>query len=353
MKRAIVTGAGGLVGSETTKLLIEEGFDVTGIDNNMRQYFFGEEGSTFDTLQELDDRPEFVSVRKDIRDEVGMASIVERTKPDLIVHAAAQPSHDWAAREPTTDFGVNAIGTLNMLEAARKYAPDATFAHISTSKVYGTNPNSLPFWDFGSRLDLPTAHPYYYGIDIDLSVDVTLHSLFGASKLSGDVLAQEYGRYFKMPVVIFRPGCITGPAHAGVELHGFLAYLMKATVQQRPYTVYGYEGKQVRCNIYARDLAKAALEYHRCAKFAGAVYNIGGGRDSACSMLEAISACEDISGNTLDYEYDPKNRIGDHRWWISDISRFQSDYPEWKPTLDVRELLQKIHDENREEWLAC
>lgn len=352
---ALVTGVGGLVGSETARLLHKEGFHVVGVDNNMRAKFFGPEASTAGEIGKLKaDLTNFEAHHIDIRDEFKMGMLFKRFSHDLdlIVHTAAQPSHDWAARNPRCDFLVNANGTLNLLELTRKYPGDrATFAHISTSKVYGDNPNRLPLQEVGMRLDLPEDHPYYEGIKTDFSIDNCLHSLFGVSKAAGDLLVQEYGRYFDTPTVCFRPGCVTGPAHAGVELHGFLAYLMKCTVTGRPYTVYGYDGKQVRCNIYAEDLAAACLEFHR-EPFAGAVYNIGGGRLSACSMIEAIALAEKISGEKLEFTYDPTNRIGDHRWWISDISEFQADYSDWFPLLTPEDLLRDIYENNAEEWLA-
>lgn len=337
-----MTGAGGLVGSEMSRLLIEQGYEVVGIDNNMRRRFFGPEGSTAEELDKLDQLPGFRHMPADIRDFDTMTGVMAAARPQLIVHTAAQPSHDWAATDPLTDFGVNANGTHVMLETARLHAPEATFAHMSTSKVYGDTPNRLKLVEWPTRFDLSVGEPYYGGIDTDMSVDRCLHSLFGVSKLSGDLLVQEYGRYFGMPTVCFRPGCVTGPAHAGVELHGFLAYLMKATVTGRPYKVYGYQGKQVRCNISARDLARAVLAFHGAPR-PGAVYNIGGGRASACSMLEAIAESEAIAGCKLDWLYDDTNRIGDHIWWISNIARFQADYPDWHPSVTWQDLLREIH----------
>lgn len=346
---AVVTGAGGLVGSAVTRLLIDEGFIVVGVDNDMRSYFFGPEGTTEETLRNLERQSGFQAERADIRDESVMQRLIKDSKPSLVVHTAAQPSHDWAAGEPFTDFGVNAVGTLNVIEAVRSASPDTTFAHISTSKVYGDTPNRLPLVAEDKRLDLPRSDPYFTGIRTDMSIDQSLHSLFGVSKASGDLIVQEYGRYFQMPTVCFRPGCVTGADHAGVELHGFLAYLMKATATGRPYTVFGYEGKQVRCNVYAEDLAKACLEFHRNPK-CGAVYNIGGGRKSACSMLEAIEECERIAGRPLNYVISPEARIGDHRWWISDIQDFMRDYPNWVPTPNVTDLLTEIYERNAERW---
>lgn len=347
IKKAIVTGAAGLVGSEATTKLLQSGYTVHGIENDMRRYFFGDEASTHWKMVELGNEPRFKPETWDIRDAVVMERIVAEVEPEIIIHTAAQPSHDWAAREPFTDFGINALGTLNLLEATRKWVPDATFCHISTSKVYGDNPNSLPLEVHAGRYDLPEEHIYHNGIKEDMSVDNCLHSLFGVSKLSGDLLVQEYSRYFNIPAVCFRPGCISGPDHSGTELHGFLAYLMKCCVTGRPYTVYGYNGNQVRCNIYGADLADACLLFHESPKI-GAVYNIGGGRKSACSMNEAIDMCEDISGCKLDYTYSDKARIGDHMWWISSIAKFQEDYPQWEPNFKVTETLERIYTQKRD-----
>lgn len=337
MKTAIVTGAGGLVGSAAVERLIEQGYTVLGIDNNMRRYYFGEEGSTKGTLDRLKrkylTKGQFIPQHIDIRDYPRILEWVTAVGTDLelVIHAAAQPSHDWAAREPHTDFSVNALGTLNILEAVRQVSPEATVACISTSKVYGDRPNFLPLVDVGDRLDLESGHPYFNGIKTDFSIDQCLHSLFGASKVAGDVVAQEYGRYFGMNTLILRPGCVTGPAHAGVPLHGFLSYLMKCALSGTDYHVIGYEGKQVRCNIHADDLVDACLAYHERPSSPGAVYNIGGGRPSSCSVLEAILDIEEITGRQLRFNFEQKPRIGDHRWWISDISEFQADYPRWRP----------------------
>ena len=268
------------------------------------------------------------------------------------MHTAAQPSHDWAAREPQTDFGVNANGTLNLLEAARAHCPDSPFIFCSTNKVYGDTPNRLPLEDLPTRLELPESHPYFQGIDTSMSIDLSTHSLFGASKAAADLLVQEYGRYFEMPTVCFRGGCLTGPQHAGAKLHGFLAYLMKCVVTGTPYTVFGYDGKQVRDNIHSADLV-AAFEAFRSAPRPAAVYNIGGGRYSNCSMLEAIEACERIAGRELEWEMGPEPRIGDHRWWISDLSPFEADYPDWSIRHGIDDILTQMHEQNVDRWQAA
>lgn len=261
---------------------------------------------------------------------------------DAVIHTAAQPSHDWAARDPMMDFSVNAVGTLNLLESARKHCPEAPFIFTSTNKVYGDTPNRLPLVEGEKRWEIPDGHRYSLGIDESMSIDQTKHSVFGASKVAADVMVQEYGRYFGMPTVCFRGGCLTGPAHAGAELHGFLSYLMKCTVSGNKYRVFGYSGKQVRDNIHSADLVSAFMEFYRNPR-SGVVYNMGGSRHSHCSMLEAIELCEEISGNKLNYEYVEDNRIGDHIWWVSDVRRFQSDYPNWAYRYGLREILEEIH----------
>ncbi len=348
MNTAIVTGSGGLIGSQSVGSLIEAGWRVIGIENDMRASFFGPESSTRPVSENLVERyDDFRSVELDIRDADGVARLFAEVPggPDLIIHTAAQPSHDWAARDPQTDFGVNALGTLNLLEAARAHAPDAPFIFCSTNKVYGDLPNSLPLIEQELRLELPTDHPYHEGIPVEMSIDRSTHSLFGVSKASADLLVQEYGRYFGMPTVCFRGGCLTGPQHAGAELHGFLAYLMKCVVTGRPYTVFGYGGKQVRDNIHCADLVAAFMEFQKAPR-AAAVYNIGGGRNSNCSMLEAIRDCERIAGRELDWTMSEENRIGDHRWWISDLKPFETDYPGWIQRYGIEEILTEIYEYN-------
>jgi len=346
MKVAIVTGAAGLIGSESVKQLVKEGFHVVGIDNNMRQYFFGEEASTAETERELSSSLSLYTHENiDIRDEKAIDSLFKKYNTDIeiIVHTAAQPSHDWAAREPLTDFGVNAVGTINLLEATRLNAPDAVFIFTSTNKVYGDTPNYLPLIEQDTRWEIDPTHPFHIGIDESMSIDNCKHSVFGASKVAADVMVQEYGKYFGMKTGVFRGGCLTGPAHAGAELHGFLAYLMKFIVMEKPYRIFGYKGKQVRDNIHCHDLVSAFMSYYnnpRC----GEVYNIGGSRHSNCSMLEAIAIGEELSGKKLDYSYEEDNRIGDHIWYVSDVRKFQNHYPEWKFKYDLHGILGEIYE---------
>jgi CDP-paratose 2-epimerase len=355
MAVAIVTGSGGLVGSEAVRHLASTGWDVVGIENDMRASFFGEGASTAHVTRDLVDAYEgFRWIELDVRDREGVDRVFAEHSGELalVIHAAAQPSHDWAREQPHTDFGVNANGTLNLLESTRAHASKATFAFISTNKVYGDTPNHLPLVERETRLELPEGHQFFEGIDTTMSIDRSTHSLFGVSKAAADLLVQEYGRYFEIPTVCFRCGCITGPAHAGAMLHGFLAYLLKCAVTGTRYTVFGYSGKQVRDNIHSADLISACMEFHRRPKPA-AVYNIGGGRPSNCSMLEAIEACERVAGRPLAWELSDEARIGDHRWWISDLAEFKHDYPSWDLTYDVDAILAEMHEANAERWLAA
>jgi CDP-paratose 2-epimerase len=355
MPTAIVTGSGGLVGAESVRHFVQAGYDVVGLENDMRARFFGAEASTARTSQALVERypAEFRSLEIDIRDADSVTRVfAERGgQIELVIHAAAQPSHDWAASDPRTDFAVNAGGTLNLLEAAREHAPEATFVFCSTNKLYGDLPNSLPLLELEMRLELPEDHRYYGGIDTSMSIDRSTHSLFGVSKTAADLLVQEYGRYFQMPTVCFRAGCLTGPDHAGARLHGFLAYLMRCTVTGEAYTVYGYGGKQVRDNLHASDLVAAFAAFHQAPR-AGAVYNIGGGRQSNCSMLEAIGMCEKLAGRELSWSLGEEPRVGDHRWWISDLEPFKGDYPGWGITRDVEAILAEICERNSERWVS-
>lgn len=354
MATAIVSGSGGLIGSESVLRLVNDGFDVIGLENDMRAELFGPDASTSHVTERLTrDLDSFRTLDLDIRDSDGIDRVFAEHGSDLelIIHTAAQPSHDWAARDPQTDFTINANGTLNLLEATRRHCPDATFIFTSTNKVYGDRPNYLPLIETGSRLELPPDHQYFDGIDISMSIDGTLHSLFGASKAAADILVQEYGRYFDMPTVCFRGGCLTGPNHSGAQLHGFLAYLMKCTVTGDPYTVFGYQGKQVRDNIHSADLVDAFMLFHANPKPA-AVYNIGGGRENACSMLEAIDLCQEVSGRQLNWKLSDDARVGDHRWWISDLKQFSDDHGGWMPKRDLSTILREIWAANTERWAS-
>ena len=355
MKTAIITGSSGLIGSEAVRHFAASGFDVIGLDNDMRAQFFGPEASTRHTTADLQrEFSNFRAIDVDIRDGEAIDRVFTEAAKDLelIIHTAAQPSHDWAARDPHTDFSVNAVGTMNLLESTRHHAPNATFIFTSTNKVYGDTPNYLPLIETETRLELPEDHRWFGGIDTTMSIDHTTHSLFGVSKASADLMVQEYGRYFEIPTVCFRGGCLTGPNHAGAQLHGFLAYLMRSTVSGTPYTIFGYGGKQVRDNIHASDVVTAFEAFHNAPRVS-AVYNLGGGRFSNCSMLEGIAQCERISGRTLDWTLDDTARIGDHRWWISDLSDFQADYPDWEHEYDLETTLREIHDRNADRWLAA
>ncbi|HJT82552.1 MAG TPA: NAD-dependent epimerase/dehydratase family protein [Chthoniobacterales bacterium] len=345
MRSVIVTGSAGLIGSETVKRFAQDGLRVIGIDNDMRARFFGAEASTQKTRDQLLNQVSgYEHHNIDIRDAEKINDLFKRNGGGIaaIVHTASQPSHDWAARDPQTDFTVNANGTLNLLEATRNFCREAPFIFCSTNKVYGDTPNRLPLQELDKRWEIKPDHEYQPGISETMSIDHTKHSLFGASKAAADLLVQEYGRYFDMPTVSFRGGCLTGPAHAGTELHGFLSYLMICTVTGRPYRVFGYKGKQVRDNIHSYDLVEAFVEYVRSPR-AAEVYNIGGSRHSNCSMLEAIDICEEISGKKLTWSYEETNRIGDHIWWISDVRKFQHHYPGWKFKYGLRQIMEEIH----------
>lgn len=345
MSVAIVTGSSGLVGSESVRFLHGQGLDVVGIDNNMRAYFFGADGSTDWNARRLEQAlPRYSHVVLDIRDQDGLRKVFARYGTDIriVVHCAAQPSHDWAAKEPVTDFTINALATLYMLEATREYSRDATFIYMSTNKVYGDTPNRLPLVEKDTRWECAPEHPYAeHGIDETMSIDQSKHSVFGASKVAGDVMCQEYGRYFGMNTGVFRGGCLTGPAHSGAELHGFLAYLVKCQLTGRPYTIFGYKGKQVRDNIHSHDLVNAFWSFHQNPR-PGEVYNMGGSRHSNCSMLEAISMVAEMSGRELTYTMSDGARIGDHIWWISDVRKFQNHFPGWHYDYDIKDIIRQI-----------
>lgn len=351
MSIAVITGAAGLIGSETARFLHDKGLEIVGIDNNLRRYFFGEDGSTdWNTRQLQQGLRNYDHFSIDVRDQEAVGKLFQERGKEivLVVHAAAQPSHDWAAREPFTDFTVNANGTLVMLETTRQYCPDATFIFTSTNKVYGDVPNSLPLVEQDTRWEIANTHAYFeHGIDESMSIDQSKHSLFGASKVAADVLTQEYGRYFELKTGTFRGGCLTGPAHSGAELHGFLAYLVKCAVSGKPYTIYGYKGKQVRDNIHAYDLVNAFWHFFQ-KPIPGAVYNMGGSRHSNCSVLEAIALIEELCGSKLKYTLSDQARSGDHIWWISDVRKFQGDYPDWSYKYDLRRIISEIVDATTE-----
>ena len=347
MTIALITGSAGLIGSEAVAFFADKFDLVVGIDNNMREYFFGADGSTewnrsrlAESYKNYEHRP------ADIREVSQLETIFQEYGTDikLVLHTAAQPSHDWAAREPFTDFGINAVGTVNLLEMTRLHCPEAVFIFTSTNKVYGDNPNFLPLIETETRWEIDKNHPYFEnGIDEFMSLDHTKHSIFGASKVAADIMVQEYGRYFGMKTAVFRGGCLTGPNHSGAQLHGFLSYLIKCVITGNQYTIFGYKGKQVRDNIHSWDLVNMFWHYYQNPR-PGEVYNAGGGRYANCSMLEAIGLCEDISGNKMNYQYTETNRSGDHIWYISDLSKFKQHYPSWDWTFDLRETMTQIHD---------
>jgi CDP-paratose 2-epimerase len=349
----VVTGSAGLIGSAASEHLAALGADVVGIDNDMRREFFGEGASTQANLRRM--RAALGGSYRhhdiDIRDREGVDRLFKDlgTNVGAVIHAAAQPSHDWAARAPFVDFDINAVGTLNVLEATRLHSPDAVFIFTSTNKVYGDTPNRLPLVELETRWEIEPGHRYEDGIREDMSVDSTLHSLFGASKLAADVLVQEYGRYFGLSTACFRGGTLSGTAHAATELHGFLAYVIRCAMSGTTYTVYGYRGKQVRDVIDSRDVVKA-FELFIESPRRGEVYNLGGGRHSHVSVLEAIDLAQRVTGRELDWKYEDRNRIGDHVWWISSNSRFEQHFPDWRIEHTVETIAEDIYEANRERW---
>ena len=347
MKITLITGSAGLVGSEVA-MFFKDKFDlIIGIDNNMRAEFFGEEASTEWNRKRLEETiPNYKHYNVDIRDEKAIEKIFLKYKEDIdvVIHAAAQPSHDWAAKDPLKDFTVNANGTLVLLEMTRQYVPSAVFIFTSTNKVYGDIPNTLPLVELETRWEIDEKHPFFKeGIDESMSIDNCKHSLFGASKVAADIAVQEYGRYFGMQTACFRGGCLTGPNHSGTQLHGFLSYLMKCAITGDQYTVFGYKGKQVRDNIHSFDLANMFWHFYQNPR-SGEIYNTGGARHSNCSILEAIQICEEITGNRMNYIYSDENRIGDHIWYISDIRKFKSHYPEWSFQYNLYDILSQIYE---------
>lgn len=348
MKNVLVTGSGGLIGSESVRFFASKGYHVCGIDNDLRSYFFGKEASTRWNIGKLSEEVDgYQHYSIDIRNKDNIEEIFQNNSFDIIIHCAAQPSHDWAAREPYTDFEVNAYGTLILLENFRKYAPEGVFIFTSTNKVYGDRPNTLPFKELETRFELDPSHQYYNGIDENMSIDQSKHSLFGASKASADVIVQEYGLYFGLQTVCFRGGCLTGPAHSPAELHGFLAYLAKCIATGKKYTIFGYKGKQVRDNIHSFDLVNAFYHYAKKPRI-GEVYNIGGSRFSNISMIEAISCIEENLDKKANIDYSDENRIGDHIWYISDISKFKSHYPGWDFQYDINRIIKELCEVNLE-----
>lgn len=342
-KKLLVTGSAGLIGSQSVKFFAKKGFEIYGIDNNMRQYFFGEGASTQWSQKRLkkDLKDQYHHFNIDIRDFEALQRLFKKTTFDLIIHTAAQPSHDWAAKEPLTDFGVNAVGTHNLLELTRLYSPKAVFIFTSTNKVYGDTPNALPLIEKDTRFELPKKHKFFNGIDETMSIDNSTHSVFGASKVAADVMVQEYGRYFGMKTAVFRGGCLTGPDHSGAQLHGFLSYLVKSIILGKEYTIFGYKGKQVRDNIHSYDLVNAFYHFYKKPR-KGEVYNIGGSRHSNVSMLEAIMKIEEIVKKKAKIKYSKANRIGDHIWYVSDVSRFQSHFPQWKYHYDSDDIIDEM-----------
>jgi len=343
MRKILITGSSGLIGSEVCSYFSERGWDVHGLDSNMRAEFFGPDSDTRWNQHRLEtDLPRFTHHELDIRDRDGVLTLMETLQPYAIVHTAAQPSHDRAAAIPFEDFDTNAVGTLNLLEATRRHARDAVFVHLSTNKVYGDRPNSIDLVEQESRWDY--ADPAFAnGIAEDFPIDQSKHSLFGASKVAADIMVQEYGRYFDMKTACLRGGCLTGPNHSGVELHGFLSYLVKCNLTDRKYTIFGYKGKQIRDNIHSLDVARFIDAFIEAPR-SGEVYNLGGGRDNSCSVLEAFDLIESISGKPMIYEYSDQNRAGDHICYISDPSKMKAHYPQWDITKSLTDIFTEIHD---------
>ena len=351
-KTILVTGSSGLIGSEAVEHFDRQGHQVHGIDNNMRQIFFGEPGDTSWNLQRLRGvTKHFTHHNVDIRDRIALEALFRGQRFDMIVHCAAQPSHDKARDIPILDFEVNALGTVNLLEATRLHCPEAVFILLSTNKVYGDAPNEIPLKELETRWDYARAEDYN-GITENCRIDRTLHSLFGASKASADLMAQEYGRYFGMKTCIFRGGCLTGPSHSGVELHGFLSYLVKVAVSGGTYNVFGYKAKQVRDNIHSYDVVRAMEEFAASPR-AGEVYNMGGGRENSVSMLEAIAKIEEMSGKKLHWKYVDENRKGDHICYISDLAKFKSHYPKWEITIGLEEIFRQIIEDHTDRMQAA
>lgn len=341
MKRVIVTGSAGLIGSEAARHYDATGWQVVGVDNNLRRQFFGSDGDTTWQRERLErDCRAYRHAAIDIRDRAAVLDLLRETRPDAVIHCAAQPSHDLAAQIPFDDFEVNALGTLNLLEAARQFAPEAPFVFMSTNKVYGDGPNFVKLAERETRYDFDDP-AYAEGIPESFSIDRTKHSLFGASKVAADVMVQEYGRYFGMPTVCFRGGCLTGAGHSGAQLHGYLSYIFKAAAERRPYTVFGYKGKQVRDQIHSRDVI-GAFDAYLAAPRPGAVYNLGGGKPNSVSILESIDRIRQLSGRELDWSLSETNRIGDHIVYYTDLSAFRADYPGWALTTSLDDIFEEF-----------
>jgi len=340
-KRMLVTGSSGLIGSEVCSYFAKKDWEIHGIDNNQRAVFFGPQGDTRWNQWRLEESiKSFSHHEHDIRDRDCMIAVVKEIRPDAIVHAAAQPSHDRAAQIPFDDFDTNAIGTLNLLEAVRRHNPEIPFVHFSTNKVYGDAPNRIPLVEMETRWEFADER-YSNGIPESFSIDQSKHSLFGASKVAGDIMVQEYGRYFGIPTVCLRGGCLTGPNHSGVELHGFLSYLVKCNIEEKEYTIFGYKGKQVRDNIHSYDVAAFIEEFLKNPRVAE-VYNIGGGKENSCSIMEAFKMTESITGKAMKYTYLDKNREGDHICYYSDLSKMKTHYPNWNLTKTLEQTLKEI-----------
>jgi CDP-paratose 2-epimerase len=341
MKKLLVTGSSGLIGSEVCMYFAGHGYEIHGVDNNQRAIFFGPQGDTRWNQERLQQAlKNFYHHELDIRDREGVINLIKTIKPDAIVHTAAQPSHDRAAAIPFDDFDTNAVGTLNLLEATRRYSTSVPFVHMSTNKVYGDAPNLIAMKELETRWDY--ADPVFeYGIPETFTIDQSKHSIFGASKVAADVMVQEYGRYFNMPTCCLRGGCLTGPNHSGVELHGFLSYLIKCNLEERTYTIFGYKGKQVRDNIHSYDVARFIDAFINAPRI-GEVYNLGGGKENTCSILEAFSLISNISGKEMKYKYVDTNRIGDHICYYSDLRKMKAHYPSWSITKNLQETFEEI-----------
>ncbi|MFH1589074.1 MAG: SDR family NAD(P)-dependent oxidoreductase [archaeon] len=352
--KLLVTGAGGLIGFETVRFFLDKGAEVIGVDNNMRKYFFGEKGDTTANVKHLESiSKHFKNMNIDIRNRDAIINLFKKEGPfDLVVHTAAQPSHDWAAREPFTDFDINAVGTLNLLEAFRLHSPEGVFIFTSTNKVYGDAPNRVELVELEKRYEYADKQTMLgvsdKGISEEMTIDNSTHSIFGASKAAADVMAQEYGRYFNLNVGVFRGGCLTGPQHSAVELHGFLTYIVDCAVNKKPYTLFGYKGKQVRDQIHSKDVVNAFWEFYKNPK-QGVAYNLGGGKQNSASIIEVIDIMDKEFGLKLNYTYSKVNRVGDHICYYSDLSKLKKDYPNWDITISIKDMIKEIIDQKKQE----